>query len=292
MIAKPFCSWKAPRGGRAVVSSFLIALFLLTGIPPMAGASPDQEPSSVSGITEPKRDLTLGLTLPGIVSKVLLKEGDQVKEGQVILQLDKRIEELEMNRRKVIWECKAEIESAKARVNTLGPQVKATRSLFESTKSVSREDLEKIELDYELAFAEKERLEVEEQRQSIEYDMAVENFRKRQLVSPIQGTIISLFLDEGECYREGQPLVRVVDTSRCLLVCRVEEALGRTFKRGQKVEMNIRAGKGFVRKQGTMAFVSPVADPSSGLIEVKVEFENQEGEVRPGVQGYLLLDGR
>jgi hypothetical protein len=38
-----------------------------------------------------------------------------------------------------------------------------------------------------------------------------------------------------------------------------------------------------------VVFVSPVADPSSGLLEVIAEFENFDGSVRPGISGRLLL---
>lgn len=71
-----------------------------------------------------------------------------------------------------------------------------------------------------------------------------------------------------------------------------ELAAARRRKQGEMVKIKIRRGKNFVFKTGRMAFVSPVADPASGLLEMKVEFDNKDGKVRPGVQGYLLLNGR
>ena len=44
-----------------------------------------------------------------------------------------------------------------------------------------------------------------------------------------------------------------------------------------------------IRIAGTVVFVSPVVDPASGLLEVKAEFDNKEGEVRPGIAGVMLL---
>jgi multidrug efflux pump subunit AcrA (membrane-fusion protein) len=150
--------------------------------------------------------------------------------------------------------------------------------------------MEEKELEYELAVAERKRLEIEEKRQGIEYEMALETLRRRRLNSPIRGIIIKIFLKEGESCKVGQPLVQIVDAARCRFVCNVEEGIGRTLTKGQSVDLKIQVGSGSVVKTGTVVFVSPVVDPASGLLEVKAEFENQDGSIRPGVSGFMLLD--
>ena len=258
------------------------------------GASPSygKEPLSVSGITEPIKDVTLSATVVGTVLTIFVREGMAVEKGAAILEFDKKLEALEEERRRLIWESKAEVRAAAARVSTLKSLLESTRELFKSTGSVSKEELEKMELDYELAAAEKERLESAEERERIEYEMARESLRKRSLISPIQGTVTKLFLDEGEACQENQPLVRIVDASRGIFVSNVEEWIGRTLRTGQSVDLRIHAGADSFARNGKVVFVSPVADPASGLVEVKVEFENQDGLVRPGVSGSLLLKGR
>jgi RND family efflux transporter MFP subunit len=262
----------------------LTVLLLLSPLP-----SPGQETLSVSGITESIEDVTLSLSVAGTVSRVFFDEGDPVKRGQCILELDRRLEQLEVDRRKLIWESKAEVESAHARVLTLKSQLESTRDLFQSTGSVSREELEEKELEYNLAVAEQKRLAMEEEKQRIEYEMAVENLSKRRLTSPIGGVVIKLFLDVGESCEPEQPLAHVVDPTRCLFICNMEEWLGRTLKPGQVVDLAINTGYETVAKKGKIVFASPVVDPASGLLEVKAAFENRDGEVRPGVSGSMLL---
>ncbi|MFC1828477.1 efflux RND transporter periplasmic adaptor subunit [Thermodesulfobacteriota bacterium] len=248
-----------------------------------------QDTTPVSGITEAIRDVTLSLSVEGTVSTILLGEGATVKEKQTILELENRLETLEVKRRKLIWKSRAEVEAAKAKVVTLKSLLDSTQKLFESTRSVSREELQERELQYKLAVAENTQLETEEERQKIEYEMALENLRKRRLESPINGTIIKVSIEEGESCEPQQPLVRVVDTSKCLLVCNIEESLGRTLNKGEIVVLEIKTGNASTTKKGTIAFASPVADPASGLLEIKVEFDNQDGMVRPGVSGFMLL---
>lgn len=268
----------------------LLGFFGWVSISPW-GASPSfgQENLSFPGITEAIRDVKLSLSVQGRISRIFFEEGARIKKGQRILELDKRLEELEVERRKLIWESKAELESAEARVLTLKSQFESTRELFESTGSVSREELEEKELEYKLAVAEQKRLETEEERQRIEYEMALETLRKRRLASPIGGVIIKLFLDVGESIEPEQPLVHMVDTSRCLFVSNVEEKVGRTLKNGQYLDLKIQAGSRSVTRKGAIVFVSPVVDPASGLLEVKAEFGNKNGAVRPGVAGFMFL---
>jgi RND family efflux transporter MFP subunit len=254
-------------------------------VPPIMG----QEKISISGVTEAIKDVTLSLSVAGTVSSIFVKEGSYVKRGQIILELDKRLEELEVARRKLIWASKTELVAAEARVLTMKSRLESTQKLFETTRSVSREELEEKELEHKLAVAEKDQLEIEEQRQGIEYEMALETLNKRRLMSPIGGIIIKLFLDKGESSEPEQPLVHVVDTSRCLLVSNMEESLGRSLKKGQSVTLRIRTGSKSMIKKGTIAFVSPIVDPASGLLEVKAAFKNQDGAVRPGVEGFLIL---
>ncbi len=256
----------------------------------MSGEALAEQSPPISGITEPISDRTLSLSVPGIVTGIFADEGDFVSKGGLILHLDKRAEELEVDRRKAVWESKAEEQGARSRVKTLREIYESTLELYEATKSVSEEDLKKSELEYKLALSELERLISAEQREKIEYEMAREALAKRNLRSPIDGTVIKIFHEQGESCEEHQPLVRVVDTSRCRFVCNMEEHLGRLLEKGQEVDISIGSSRDRVERKGTVSFVSPVVDSASGLMEVKVEFDNRDGKVRPGSAATMVFD--
>ncbi len=248
-----------------------------------------EEVVSVSGVTEPVYDVTLSMELAGRISKIFYKEGSFVKKGKKILELNSALEQLEVQRRKLIWESKAELTSAIERVKTLKSLLESTRALFKNTGSVSKEELEKKELEYKLAVAEKLRLEMTEEKEKIEYKMSVASLNKRRLMSPVNGIITELLFDTGENCEENQPLVHMVDVSRCRIVCNVEESTGRTLKKGQAVNLQIQTGSSTIEKKGKIVFVSPVVDPASSLLKVKAEFDNNDSMVRPGVPGTMLL---
>lgn len=159
----------------------IVLVFLMScGVCPLFAG----ETTSFSGITEPINDVTLSLDVTGAIRSIFFKEGALLKKGQAILKLDNTLESLEVKRRKLIWESKAEVNAAIERMITLKSLLESTRALYESTGSVSKEELDEKELDYKLALAEQERLEIAEEREKVEYKMAVETLSKRTLLSP------------------------------------------------------------------------------------------------------------
>lgn len=248
-------------------------------------------PSTVC-ITKPISDVTVSAPVAGTISTIYLREGDRVERNQRILEQDKQSDALQVKRRKLISESKVEVIAAKERTAVMKMVFDSALELFNSTQSVSREELKKSELDYRLAQAEYMILEMGEKREQIEYEMAVETLNKRTLKSPLRGIITKLYLEEGESCDLHQPLVDIADTSRCLMICNVEENVGRTLEKGATIDVAVNVGSDIIKKVGRIVYVSPVVDSASNLMEVKVEFDNANAAIRPGVSGSMLLKNR
>ncbi|HLP75472.1 MAG TPA: efflux RND transporter periplasmic adaptor subunit [Candidatus Paceibacterota bacterium] len=224
-----------------------------------ASLAPAAETNVVTGITEPFMDVTLGASVAGIIHAELFKEGDAVKKGDVILELDKRLEELEVERRKAVLEQnKREFES--------------TRSLVQTTKAVSKEELAKKEAEFNVA--------------NSEHGIAVEQLAHRQIASPFSGTITEILLRPGAACAPYQPLVRVVDTSRCFFIGQVEGKAASTLHLDQEVKIQVDGtAKPII---GKICYLSPVVDPASGLAKVKAIFDNTEPKIRPGLTAKMI----
>jgi RND family efflux transporter MFP subunit len=229
----------------------------------LLGARTGAAPVEVIGITEPYEEVTLSAPVSGIVTVKTLKEGDFVQAGAVILELDKRMEELELARRKLVVDLKlSDLES--------------TRRLFKSTKSISKEELEKKEMEYKLAV--------------VEQDMAAEQLRRRVVTSPLSGVITEILLDVGEACQPLTPLAKVVDTRRCYFVANVEPSLGPRCSVDKTLPLQIQAGAENVGLPGKITYSAPIVDAASGLLKVKAIFENPEGKIRPGVAAKLQIE--
>ena len=124
------------------------------------------------GITEPYKDATLSPSVNGIITTIRKREGEFVKQGEVIVELDTDYEILEVERRKLIAESKIEVEAARYRLDMLKLDLDSTQSLYDSTQSVSLEELLQKELEYRMAEAELEGLLKAEEREELELQIA------------------------------------------------------------------------------------------------------------------------
>src|SRR4051812_31378397 len=82
------------------------ALLLVAGIASPVHRTLAQEVAWASGITEAVNDVTLSSPLAGIIAKRKFEEGQFVKAGESIIELDSRLEQLEMQRRKFMVDLK------------------------------------------------------------------------------------------------------------------------------------------------------------------------------------------
>ncbi len=213
----------------------------------------------IYGITEPYMDVTLGASVAGIIRSELFKEGEAVKKGEVILEFDKRLEELEVERRKAVMEQNRR-------------ELDATRALVQTTKAVSKEELAKKEAEYNVS--------------ATEHGIAVEQLSQRRIVAPFSGTITDILLRPGAACAPHQPVVRLVDTSRCYFIGQVEGKAASNLKLNQNVNIFVDGTEKPIAAK--ISYLSPVVDPASGLAKVKAIFDNTEPQIRPGLTARLI----
>jgi RND family efflux transporter MFP subunit len=222
------------------------------------------EANWVSGVTEPVKDVTLAFPIVGVVGARPLEEGSTVRKGQVVIELDKQLEELDLERKRLSRELAA---SELERLKSL-----AQRNAI----SVSKEEIEKKRSEFEIT--------------KVDHELAAAVLKRRQLISPIDGQVAQFYKDIGEKCEDQQPVVRVVDTRRCHLVANLEPRLAQSLRLDQKVRVEVLVGDSPVTVEGTLIYLSPVADAASGLLRIKAVFENPEGKIRPGIAGRLRVD--
>lgn len=115
--------------------------------------------------------------------------------------------------------------------------------------------------------------------------------REANIRSPLAGIIASRMKEQGEAVKEGEALYIVVDTSKVILKFNVSESELWRLKKDQKVNFIIDAypGQDFV---GKVYIISPIVDPQSRTVEVKVLSQNDKKLLKPGMftRGYILQE--
>jgi RND family efflux transporter MFP subunit len=250
----------------------------------------DMNAAEVVGFLQPVREEVLSASVLGRVAQIHFKDGAQVSEGEIILELDKRSEEIEAARRKIVWETKSELEAANARRDTVQRDHDASKKLAETTRSVSGEELAKKALELRVANAEVEQAQKREEIEQLEYEFAVEQVHRREIRAPHSGQIVEVLPKVGEVCEARQPLVRLVDVSQCHFIANLDAAQTFGLKLGQKLPVEVAAAGGTVKVEGAVEFISPVIDAASGLRRIRLLIDNREGRLVPGSSAILRLN--
>ncbi len=109
-----------------------------------------------------------------------------------------------------------------------------------------------------------------------------------ELVSPIDGVVIERHATRGETVSPADTLFVIADLTRVQIVARVyEQDVGRVAV-GMPASLSLRAypGESF---EGTVSFVAAAIDPATRALPVRVDLDNADGRLRPGMFGTLAL---
>lgn len=245
---------------------------------------------AASGLIEPLQHAILASTVVGRIERVLVKEGEPVKAGQVLIELEQELESLETERRRLVAENQTEIEIARERAAMLEREYQATVKLRDATRSVSQDELNKKEIEFKIARAEAEQLVVREQIEALEHNIAREQLGRRRIRAPADGVITRVHAQPGEICEVRQPLVAFVNASSCYLVANLEPAVAARLRVGASLRVRIdTADSGApLEANGTVDSMSPVVDSASGLRRVKILLPNSDGRITPGLVGTLV----
>jgi RND family efflux transporter MFP subunit len=156
--------------------------------------------SSYLGLVQAGRKTVLGFELPGLLSRLNVKEGSAVSEGDVIASLDES--KLQARRNAITADLKrVDIELELA-------NIKARRQKnLSNTGAVSKESYDETRLLAQALMAQVD--SVQAQLDSIEIDI-----QKSVLRAPYTGVIADRYLHEGAVVSPGTPVVKLMETDR------------------------------------------------------------------------------
>jgi macrolide-specific efflux system membrane fusion protein len=274
------------------------------------GGAPVTKPMSSSGIEVESVVLRLfeEAEVPaqeaGVVVNVVAREGQRVKQGELLAQVDDQVPRLAADAAKAKYDITHEkatndvkIRYAQKALDVSEAELKrSTESIEKFAKSVSQS-----QLDVEKLTVQKNRLEAEEaeHEQSIaglemkaqenEWNAARAQIARRKIAAPFDGTIVQVYLRKGEWAEPGQKALRIVNADRLKAegFIRAEDAAAASS--GKPVELTIDLGDKPQTFSGKMAFVSPEVDPITGQVRVWAEIENRDGKLRPGQAAKMVL---
>jgi len=244
---------------------------------------------SFAGLIYPLHDITLSAGVSGLVMKRTALPGQTVRANQLVLLLDDRAQEIESNRRRIIFEDQSEVQATRDRLSILNTLLFDLRTVFNNTGSVSKDELLRLEAEQLASQGRLAQLVEQKKREQLDYESAERERLQRHILAPINGVITKVIPQVGEWAKAGDPMLHMVDTSVGVLRLAVPYSLAGALKVGAKQLIRLEPGSNLSEVIGQIKFVSPVADAASGLVQVEVSFNNPGQRIKTGIKGMIEI---
>lgn len=239
-----------------------------------------QNSVTATGTIEAVTSVTVGTQVSGIVNKLYVDYNSQVKKGQVIAELDKTNLLSELNT------AKANMASAQSQLNYQSANIKRYQTLYQKGL-VSADDYENALLTYRQAKEEVATAKEQVQR-------AQTNLGYATITSPIDGTVISKSVEEGQTvaasFNTPELFTIAKDLTNMQVVADVDEADIGAVKEGDRVTFTVDAYPDDTF-EGTVKQVRLQATTTNNVVtyEVVISAQNADLKLKPGLTANVTI---
>ncbi len=253
-----------------------------------------QKISVVTGSVIPEDEVEIKPQLNGIIQNILVEEGDEVTNGQLIAIIKVVPDE------RSVYAARASVTAAKLTVENGERQIKRARELFEK-QIISQQDYEDAELNYDTA---KENLIAAENDLEIlrEGSVAGSSTANTNIRATVSGTILEIPVKLGDQviasnnFNEGTSVATIADLNKMIFEGQVDEAEVGKLIEGQDLKISMAAipEREFDAK---LKFVAPKGTEEGGAVQFKIEADviiNDDTFIRAGysANGSLIVEDK
>ena len=243
----------------------------------------------------------------GVVEKVLVELGQEVRPGQVIVKLDPRELELALERaRSQLRQTEAQfgIDGKKIQDPPPDEQISSVRlamanrddalaQLRRAQRLKERNLLSQADLDtaetrvkvteanYQAAVESVQSLKATLQERRHAVELAEKKLGDTDIQASIAGQISERMVQQGEFIRENTPVVSIVQTNPLKVKAAIQERYASLVRPGMPAEFEVEAFPG-VKFQGKVAYVSPSVDPTIRTFPIEILVDNKDRRLKPG----------
>ncbi len=284
------------------VLAFIILIGILTGViktedlPKVETEKVERrsitEIVSASGKIQPEVEVKISPDVSGEIVELLIKEGDRVEKGELLLKIKPDIYKSILERSKAsVNTAKANLAKSKAQLNESEANFNRNKRLY-NQQVISSSEFEQIEAIYKVAKLNVESSEYAVSSSEASLNEAEENLNKTSIYAPVDGTISMLNVELGERVvgtgqMSGTELMRLANLNAMEVAVEVNENdiirvhLGDT----SLIEADAFLGeefKGIVTEIANSANVSGVSADQVTNFEVKIRILDNTN-FRPGM---------
>jgi membrane fusion protein, multidrug efflux system len=221
---------------------------------------PVVDATTVTGSLRSDEDATISTEISGRVSGVHFREGQMVKQGDLLFTLDDAI-------------YRAEVATAQANLELSKRNYERASELLERNAGTERakdEALAQMEID------------------QAEVNLAQTRLDKTRIAAPFDGVIGLRQVSVGEYVTPGQDLVNLEDIEPIKVDFRIPERLLAAVDAGQPIEITVEAWPERTF-EGAVFAINPQVDAAGRSIILRAQIDNEERLLRPGLFARVKL---
>ncbi|EAK9939377.1 efflux RND transporter periplasmic adaptor subunit [Campylobacter lari] len=189
-----------------------------------------------------KTQVDVGAQVSGQITKLYVKLGDHVNEGDLIAQIDKDKQQNDLDITKAQLEsAKANLESKKIALDIATKQYQREQKLY-TKKATSLENLENLKNTFYALRANVADLKAQTTQLEISLKNAQKDLAYTTITAPSKGEIINVAVEEGQTVNANQntpSIVRLADLSEMEIRMQIAEADINKISVGKKVKFSI-----------------------------------------------------
>ena len=204
---------------------------------------------TASGKIEAQTSVDLSADITGRIIQIAVKEGDLVKKGQFLLQIDPAQYQAAVSRAQALVATgQASLSQARANRDQAQRALARAREIQKAGANlISAEAIEQAQTQYDVSNATYQSAEAQVLQARAGLQEARDNLAKTRIMSPIAGRVVRLAVEEGEVAvpgtfsREVGLLMTVADLSTIQAQVKVDETDVVRLEMGDSVEVTIDA---------------------------------------------------
>ncbi|KAK70697.1 efflux transporter, RND family, MFP subunit [Bordetella holmesii CDC-H635-BH] len=215
-----------------------------------------------SGTLEAVRQVSVGAQVSGQLKSLKVKLGDEVKQGQLIAEIDDMTQQNELRNAQAALETRrAELRAKQATLKQAEQAYARQRKMLAADAS-SRESYESAEATLHVTRADIVVLQAQIAQAEIEVDKAKVNLGYTRIVSPMDGKVVAVVTKEGQTVNSIQSaptIIKVAQVGTMTVKAQISEADVTRVHPGQKVYFTI-LGEPDTRHYGVLRAIEPAPD--------------------------------
>jgi len=213
----------------------------------------------IQGVVQADKNIEIHPELGGTVKSILVKEGQKVFAGQVLIQLDD--------------------SSIRNSINELTTQLNLAKTTFERQERLWNQKIGS-EMQY---------LQAKAQKENLDNNIATvrNQARKMKIIAPFSGIVDEIFPKNGELTNPQSPVVRLINLKKVYVEADITETYLPVIKIGTEVIVNFSSINKEINSK--IAQIGNYINPDNRSFKTRINISNIDQSIKPNLLADLKI---